>query len=256
MLLASTVIILIFLGFVIFNSQESQPKVEGMSTSWLFSGIRGSKTVTTASVSGSVIESKLTETSADAGNLDLSLNDKTINVMATGHTRADQEITRRINALNNLITRINAMVKVSDSQKSALTSQVQAIIANLQSLKTKIDADTNPATLLADKKSIVVAYRVFVFMIPKVTIISNADKILDLAALLQAKNPSTAAAAKISDAITQANNAISTVSALDPSGWPGNRAALVSARQMLKTALGDLRSAWTIMKAATPTATP
>lgn len=164
------------------------------------------------------------------------------------HTRADQEIERRISALNNLINRINAMVKVTDAQKSALVAQVQAIITNLQTLKIKIDADTDASTLQADKKTIVTDYRIFVFMMPKLTIMSHADKILDLAGLMQAKNPSTEAAAKISDAITQANAAISTVSALDPSGWPGNKASMVSARQMLKVALTDLNDARKLMK--------
>lgn len=164
------------------------------------------------------------------------------------HTRADQEIERRISALNNLINRINAMVKVTDSQKSTLTGQVQAIITNLQTLKTKIDADTDASTLQADKKTIVTDYRIFVFMMPKVTIMAHADRILELAALLQAKSPSSDAVAKINDAITHANAAISTVSALDPSGWPGNKASMVSARQSLKTALTDLKDAWKLMK--------
>jgi chromosome segregation ATPase len=49
--------------------------------------------------------------------------------------------------------------------------------------------------------------------------------------------------AKVTDAQTQANNAISTVTPLQPQDYPGNKTTLQSARIMLQTARQDLKTA-------------
>src|SRR5690348_17049700 len=54
--------------------------------------------------------------------------------------RADKEISRRIDALNALITRVGEMQKLSADEKTSLTSSIQAQIATLNDLKTKITA--------------------------------------------------------------------------------------------------------------------
>src|SRR5258708_938114 len=103
-------------------------------------------------------------------------------------TNADRELDRRITSLNALIDRINNIVHISADQKAALVGQVQAIITDLTNLKAKIDADTDLTTLTSDKKSIVTTYRVFVFLIPKVTIMAQADRELNIAAEMTANN--------------------------------------------------------------------
>lgn len=165
--------------------------------------------------------------------------------------RADQEIMKRITALNGLINRINAMKKLTASQKSSLTSQLNTEIANLQTLKAKIDGDTDLQTLTADKKSVVDSFRVYALFMPKISILAYADRILDIVNDLKAKNPTGDALTKVNDAQTQAQNAINTVLPLDPSGYPGNKTQLVAARSMLKTANQDVRAAWAEMRKAT-----
>lgn len=171
-----------------------------------------------------------------------------------------KEINRRITALNGLINKINALTRLSSDEKATLTAEVTAEITSLNNLSQKITNDTDLATLTADKKSIVDSYRVFLLFMPKIEIISHADMILDLASLMQAKNPPSDAAAKITDAINQASSAITEVINLDPSGWPGNKSDLESARSMLQVARQDLNSAWQIMKTSQltpmPTLTP
>ena len=169
---------------------------------------------------------------------------------------ADLEITRRLTGLNNLIVRINRLKHITAEQKAEFVGQINTEITNLQNLKTKIDADTDPTVLLADKKSIVQSYRVYVVFMPKIMIMSHADNILEIATLLQTRNPSGDAASKITDAITQANNAISLVAGIEPSGYPNNIQVLKNARTMLQTARLDLESAWAQMKKSpTPTQT-
>ena len=60
--------------------------------------------------------------------------------ISKGKERADQEIQRRIDALNAANTRVEAMVRVSASQKSSISKAVSNQISVLTSLKAKIDA--------------------------------------------------------------------------------------------------------------------
>ena len=179
--------------------------------------------------------------------------------------RADQEIDRRIAALNELITRISGMKKLSDANKSSFVNQVQSEITNLTNLKSKIDADTDPQTLKTDKQSIIQSYRIFALFIPKIRILAaadrmdvTADKLSDLAQKLQGriaqaqsdgKDVSSLQTAlgnmqnKIADAKTQYQNAKNLVISLTPDGYPGNKTSLQSAQSMIKTGAQDLKSA-------------
>ena len=162
--------------------------------------------------------------------------------------RAYEEINRRTEALTKLIDRINAMKHISSEQKSSLVSQVQVEITSLNNLYAKIAADTDITTLTVDKKSIVDSYRVFVVFMPKITIMAHADSIIETAELMKTKNPDSEALVKITDAINQANSAITKVINVEPSGYPGNKAELQSARSMLQVARQDLITAWDLIK--------
>ena len=191
-----------------------------------------------------------------------------VKTAATGlrKTNADNEIDRRITALNATITRINAMQRVSADQKTSLVSQAQNAIDSLAALKAKIAADTDAAMLKTDKQSIVNTYRIFALLIPKVEIMSHADSGMTLAAQMvtndatvQAKIQSLQTAgkdvsslntlfadrqSKITDAQTQAQNAINGVVNLTPDGYPDNKTSLTSARDLLKTGRQDLQTAY------------
>ncbi len=176
-------------------------------------------------------------------------------------SRADTEITRRISSLNNLITRINQFKKLSADQKTSLTAQVQAQITSLNTLKTKIDADSDIDTLKTDVKSIVDSYRIYLLFIPKIHILAAADVELqavdtftDLYTKLQTRiqaagNPANLTSAlsdmqsKTADAKTQATNAQETVLPLTPDDYPNNKTQLEAARTMLQTGRHDLDQA-------------
>ncbi len=187
-----------------------------------------------------------------------------------GKERANQEIDRRITALNSLISRINAMKRISADQKAVFVSKVQVVINDLTALKAKIAADTDAEALKTDKQSIVTTYRVFVVLMPQVEIMAHADAILDLATQMTANNATIQARidslqasgkdvsklqaaltdrqAKISDAQTKAQTAITTVSTLTPAGYPDNKSTMTSARDMLKEARQDLNAAFQDIK--------
>lgn len=179
--------------------------------------------------------------------------------------RATNEIKRRISALNELISRIGQIDKLSDSQKSALTANIQAQIALLNALNTKIQADTDIDTLREDVKSIVLSYRIYLLYIPMTRIIIAGYSILNVTDIFNAIIPTLQAMidvlksagldttsyesylkdmqAKITDAQSQAHKAIDTVTPLQPTGYPGNKPDLQNARTMLKTAQKDLEAA-------------
>jgi len=188
------------------------------------------------------------------------------NVITRLKEKANKEIDRRIRSLNQLIAKINEAKRLSTDQKSTMAAQVQAEITNLTSLKTKIAADADIATLRTDVQSIISSYRVYLLFIPKINIISNADKILNLLgnemATLTTKlqvrigelskngvdvtTLSTLMAQrkeKMDNAEIQANAAITQVVPLTPNGWPANKPNLQEARDMLQTARKDLNDA-------------
>lgn len=97
--------------------------------------------------------------------------------IANAKARSVQEIDRRIAALNRLITRIEAMKKISATAKSNLTAEVKVEITKLADLKVKIEADTDIATLRTDITSITKSYRIYALIMPQISILAAADRI-------------------------------------------------------------------------------
>lgn len=179
--------------------------------------------------------------------------------------RSNKEIRRRIDSLNKLILRINEMKKISKEQKAILISQIQTQITDLNTLKTKIDGDTDLQTIKTDAQSIVKSYRIYALFIPKIHILATSDRMLDtidktstVAAKLNTRISETKRKgedvsnleliysdmlSKIADAKTQAQNAIDLVTPLTPEGYPGNKTSLMEARKMLMTGRQDLQDA-------------
>lgn len=179
--------------------------------------------------------------------------------------RGEKEIDRRITALNGLITRLSKIKKITDSQRSDLTSKVQSEIDTLTTLRGKIDADTDLITLKTDVKSIVDSYRVFVVFMPQIQLLAATDRLFILSADLSTL--STKLQSRINNAqslgkdITQVNlwltdlnskvieintlaNSINTeVLGLTPQGYPDNKTTILDAKSKLKAAREDLNNA-------------
>jgi hypothetical protein len=193
--------------------------------------------------------------------------------------RANQEITRRIASLNALNSRVNAMQRISASDKSSLSSTIQAQISAMNSLQTKIEADANSSSSLkADVQSITASYRIFALIIPQGAIDAAADRAMTIVsdmttvgAKLQARvsalgNSASATVisaladfnAKVADAKTQAQAAVSEISGLTPdqgnqTQMQANTSALKDARSKIQAAQKDFvaarQDAATIVKA-------
>ena len=190
--------------------------------------------------------------------------------ITTAKSHADQEIERRITALNDMNTKVQAMVRLSADEKTSISTAISNQISTLTTLKAKIDADTDLATLKTDIKSITASYRIFVLIIPQGRIEVAADKIATavtslttLAGKLQTRIADAQAAGKdtaslsaslsdmntkLADANVQASAAASEVANLTPDNgdktkMQSNDQALKDARAKIQVALKDLATA-------------
>lgn len=215
-------------------------------------------------------------TSTVGARADANLSTRISNVKS----HAEQEITRRVTALNALGARIQDMIRITTDQKTAFVATIQTQITALTALQAKIAADTDIDTLKADIKSITDMYRIYMLVMPQIQINAAADRIqttaiamTTLADKLSARISDAKAKGKvvttletnltdmntrIADANTQATAAISMTASLKPDNGDktieaSNKAALKDARAKLKTARADLeaarKDAGTIVKA-------
>ncbi len=180
--------------------------------------------------------------------------------------RANREITRRINFLKELSSKIDKIKKLSDADKTNLKTQIQAQIDGLNALQTKINSDTDLTTLRADVKSIISDYYIFAFFRVKISLLFAADRLsatTDTLSLIYTKlqtriNEDKANGkdvtslevllsdmlAKINDAKSQYQAAETELNTLTAQGYPGNRSSLFDARTKLKLGAQDLRAAY------------
>lgn len=186
-------------------------------------------------------------------------------------TNADTQIAARIAKLTTLSGQVNAKKHVSDTDKATIVATIQTSITNLQALQTKIDQDTDIKVLRTDISSIYGAYRIYALVIPQLSIITNAENGLGVTtnlyatatARLQTRIASAQTAgkdvtaltaqisdiqAKVADAQTQYNQAVSTVSNLKPDN--GDKTLLASNNQAIKTARGYIKAAEADFRAA------
>ena len=180
--------------------------------------------------------------------------------------RAEKEITRRVTFLNELITKLNTIKKISSAEKTDLQAQIQAQIDGLNALRTKINADTDNVTLKTDVKSIIDNYYIFLFFRVKVSLLIAGDRsstvvsslngiytklqtrvnqvqtsggdLIVLNSLLSDMN------AKITDATTQITVTQTELTPLTAQGYPGNKTTLTDARSKIKNVNDELKTAY------------
>lgn len=198
--------------------------------------------------------------------------------------RATKEIDRRLAALNLVLTKISAVKKLSATEKTALTTQVQAEISSLTALKTKIAGATDLVTLKVDVATLVTSYRVFALFIPKIHLLAGADVLgqtIDTLTTLSAKLDTRIKEAETSgkvitnltklhtemneslaEAKKQYESIITNVTPLKPEDYPGNKTTLQDGRELLRTgrknagdAAKDARDIITALKAFRPAIT-
>jgi hypothetical protein len=107
----------------------------------------------------------------------------------------DARIAERLTALNALSSKVNDRLSdhsITSDQASAIHADIATNINNMNTLKSKIDADTSAAQARADDKSIFTTYRIFAAVLPHdyrwllFDILQNVDsKLRSLSATMQ-----------------------------------------------------------------------
>ena len=217
----------------------------------------------TATASTSVTTGKMTTAAATKAT-------KAAAALSTLITKADQDISARLTALNDLSTKVAGMKNVSAAEKAAISSAVQINIGGLNALQTKIDADTDITVARADAKKIFDTFRIYALVVPQGYIEVSADRVTtigglmtSLATKLQARLTTAEQAGKstatletaltdIATQVTAANSSAATalagVANLTPDNGDAkiaasNKAALVAARASIKSANDHLKTA-------------
>jgi len=174
--------------------------------------------------------------------------------------KAAAAITLRVNDLNAAISKVNGTGHLG-SGSTSLVSYLQADIAPLQALGTKIAGDTTIATAQADASIIFTSYRVLALVLPAARLAATADTI-DATAIpdlttFSAKaalhvNPSNQATLQplIDDLNTQIQSATNdtagvatTLLGYTPSQWNGNHDLLTPSRGSVQAANGNISKA-------------
>lgn len=194
---------------------------------------------------------------------------------STLQTKALAEINKRIKALTLALSRIEQAKGLSDEAKQELSTEIQKEITNLNSLKSKIETETDAATVRTLISSVVDSYKNYALFVPKTMILSSAERLMMIAdkmSMLQEKILTavttsangqdiseietllTDAQENITAGRESAQAAMEKVSSLEADGYPENRSALQQARAELvasrtslsaaRKSLGEAVTAW------------
>lgn len=138
-----------------------------------------------------------------------------------------QLIAERLNALARLKVQIAAHRSLNDTQRAALTADVEAKIAELTALSADIKTGAYDAAALKAKiKTIYTDHRIYAVFIPKIQLTMSLDAQLNHAAKIDeqfAAHPDAvteAMRAKLADAKAKIAAAMTAVSALKPTDYP------------------------------------
>jgi hypothetical protein len=183
----------------------------------------------------------------------------------------EQRIDQRLATLKGLKIAVDAATRLTDADKSTLATLVSTDTAGLTALRAKTDAETTVDAVKADGRSMIVDYRIYLLVVPKVrlTIAADAetdtigrlrgahDKLAQVATQLGAQgkdvSQETAQLADMSSALDAAQAAldgqVATLLAVQPSA-DGNamRAATGPVRNAVHSARADLKAASTDAK--------
>lgn len=97
---------------------------------------------------------------------------------------AGRLIENRITSLNKLLQRVTNNSGLSPDEKSSLSSQIQLTIDSLNTLRAKIDADTDADTAKTDAKTIITNYYIYKMFIPKIRLLLAIDNLQALSVKL------------------------------------------------------------------------
>jgi hypothetical protein len=180
--------------------------------------------------------------------------------LTTIQAQAAAAITLRVDDLDAAIAKVNGTSHLGASGASLVT-YLQADIAPLQALGTKIAGDTSVTTALSDSSTIFASYRVLALVLPAARVAATADAIAvtaipDLTATaakaashVNSSNSATLQPlmddlnSQIQSAATGTSNLATTLLGYTPTQWNANPNLLAPARGSVQAATADIAKA-------------
>jgi hypothetical protein len=191
--------------------------------------------------------------------------------LANLKTKGAAEIDRRIASLAAASEKLAASTKLAAADKTALLKTVTDENTGLSALKDHLASDTTLETARADVASIVLDYRVYALLLPKVRMVSTVDrlevveaKLTDITAKLETnlaaaqvdaktRTDLEASLAKIKSSLAAAKEKTGPLGdkilALTPTDYNADHAAVLGYRATLASARDDIRTASSEAKA-------
>ena len=188
---------------------------------------------------------------------------KTSNIVDALQQTCEAAIDRRLGSLGDLRGKVSSSTYLTAGNRAMLLGEIGSENDGLAALRLKIAGDTDRATLVADCKSIVEHYRVYMLMIPQAHVMVASDaaaaigqKLTDLSARLQADIEKAKVAGKdtsdaqrdlhnLNTAIGAGTAAAAAVDGLVNFSLPLNPSAYEADEQNVKTARTDIGTAHT-----------
>jgi hypothetical protein len=172
----------------------------------------------------------------------------------------------RIASLNKVTNKLNNVKKLKTEKKNQLNNQVQLNLTGLTALKSKLNSETEINAAQTDRQGIYTGFRIYAVFIPKTHILIATDGVNATAAKLTEVSDKLKSAIdkaqKDGKDVTEANTLLSEmnvkikaakskvsttdskVSGLTPTSYPGSSSVLQIARDDIKSATAELKSAW------------
>jgi hypothetical protein len=186
-------------------------------------------------------------------------------VLSALQANTQAQLTSRVTQLQALQSEVGESTTLSGPDRSTLTTDLANELTGIQALQSKVAADTTCAVVRADRRAMVVNYRVFVVMTPQVHLSLSADTASYVISqfngtiepqLVAAINSAQSAGKNVtlareedSELVAQVNDALSSVTSVNsvlsftPASYPSCWSTFVSDRTTLHTADLSLRHA-------------
>jgi hypothetical protein len=206
--------------------------------------------------------------------------------LAYVQARVDAAVKKRQVTIDRLTSALAARTHVTDAHRATLSGTYSADSSGLAAVDAKVQSDTTCGEAVADGRTVVTDYRVYLLLVPQTHLVAASDTGTYAAGQLAAVEPKAQAAidaltdpqekaaaqAKLDDLTAQVATATTALSgvadamlALNPADIPaqlatidGYRAKVASAHEDLRRAIADAKALKALLghPAAGPAATP
>lgn len=161
--------------------------------------------------------------------------------VTTLRERGIAEADGRIGYFSMLLAVLEKTEHVPASQKAQLIPQLKIYISDLESVRNKLEKDSQVSEVVRERQTIAGTISAYRFLMAKVRMLYFADRAIDLAAEMRPRLGNQTVLSRIDDIERRSNDIMSKLSDLNVQGYPGNVTELQRARQTIGLILDDIK---------------